>query len=327
MSKFHINNSFEVKQCKATLMPCRFTEHYTNEKEAYKAAEELILKENEEIATIYSLKKLTQKPRITRMLDKNNFQKLDPITQKTVIAGINRINPKLSAKEREYWQTIYDQSPAGKIALKRLQKTNPQKFKEKQEKIQQHKFDNAEIDFEKTEQSLSNVEQKEMILLSATWMSNLSPEEIDSIHWITTHGSGIINKYMRNEEHPSAHNYSKEFIAKQAQSFLSAMKKSPVINKPITIYRGTKEKNVIKDFSNSPASSSTDYKVAENFTKNKTNAIIMKISTRKIANVSTMSDWGIDESEILAPLGKYEQKETTKLHQYSVIELNYIDED
>lgn len=324
MTKFHINNDYEVKACKATLMPCRFKEHFTDEKEASLQAEKLLLKENESLQTISTLNKLTEKIRVKGVLNEKSFNNLDPITQKTVIAGINRIDTSLPKKEQEYWQTIYEQSPAGSIAMKRLQKTNPSEYSKKQKLANIHKFDDASVNFSDIEKRLSKHPEKEMILLSATWMSNMSPEEIDNIYWTTTHGAGILNKHIRGQEHPSAHNYSKDFLDKQAELFTSAMKKAPIVDEPVVIYRGTRERNMIVDQLDSPASSSTDKNIADKFAAQKTNNLIMEISTNKVPSAITMSSWGAEEAEVLAPLGSYKKTGEKKINNSKVIQLEFI---
>lgn len=325
MIRFHINNNYEVRACKATLMPCKFKEHFTDEKEAFKEAENLLLKENESLQTISTLNKLTEKIRVKGILNKESFKNLDPITQKTVIAGINRINSSLPKQEQEYWQTIYEQSPAGKLAMKRLQKTNPAEYAKKTKIAETNSFDDAPTDFSNIENTLSNHSQKEMIMISATWMSNMSPEEIDSIYWTTTHGAGILNKHIRGQEHPSAHNYSKAFLDKQVDLFTSAMNKAPTVEKPVTIYRGTRERNLIIDSLNSPASSSTDRNIADKFAEQKTNNIVMEIHTNKVPSAITMSSWGIEEAEVLAPLGTYENiGEITSKRNNRIVQLKFV---
>lgn len=314
MKKFHINNDGEAKECRASKIPCRFQEHFTDLDTAQKAAEKRLEEKTQLFNKITALNNLTKTKRVDKILTEKTFDELDFETRKMIVASV-----KLQEKgaDKALWQAVYDSTPAGQLILQRYTKSDKKQRMNKAQQINELVKSDDDVNFTSatlgkkffnndTSNNSSNVPNvRELQLMSASWMSNMSPDEIDTMNWITGHGAGILNKHLINEKHYSAHQYSTEELDRKQQLFLSAMNKAPEVDEPVEIYRGTKYKyRIVEELSN-VASSSVEQKIAEDFTKNKPNAVVMKIRTNKVPSLMLMSDYGIEESEILAPLGKY----------------------
>lgn len=316
MKKFHINNDGEAKECRASKIPCRFQEHFTDLDTAQKAAEKQLEEKTQLFNKITALNNLTKTKRVDKILTEKTFDELDFETRKMIVASV-KILDEGQRDNKATWQAIYDSTPAGQLILQRYNKSDKKQRVNKAKQINELVKSDSDLDFTSktlgkdffnndTSNNSSNVPNiRELQLISASWMSNMSPDEIDTMNWITGHGAGILNKHLINETHYSAHQYSTEELDRKRQLFLSAMNKAPEVDEPVEIYRGTKYKyRIVEELSN-VASSSVEQKIAEDFTKNKPNAVVMRIKTNKVPSLMLMSDYGIEESEILAPLGKY----------------------
>lgn len=326
--KYHVNDAHEVKECKANIFPCKFKTHYQDMKEAVNHAEKQLQEQHELFSKIDKFNKTAKNKRVKGILNNKEFDNLDIETRKMIVAAIKKLDNKSS--EHDLWHSIYDSTPPGQIALHRSKNSNKLRRLEKADKAMtvSHSMAFSSDDIELTnmnkemlnknftiqgknilEQDKHDLEDatKKMTLLSATWMSNLTSNEIDAVNWITGHGAGILNKHIIGEQHPSSHQYTKEFLDEKRDSFVSAMEKAPELDEPVVFYRGTKYKHVMNDSLNNIASSSYGSKVAKQFAKDKSNAVIMEIRTKKIPSVVAMSEWGTSELEIFAPLGKYKK--------------------
>jgi len=346
--KYHINKAGEVRLCNASLMPCKFKEHYDNEKEALLKAEEILSSEQTFISTLNKFDQNKKQKTVEGLLDNKKFETLDKETKKAIVSSILRMDN--NNKDQKLWKAIHDSTPVGQLFLRRLNTTSKEKRKKLAKEItelsEKIEYDKNLLDFESFNKPMKknnftsvneNLNKQpsyvlkeaehQMTVLSATWMSNLTAKEIDTINWITGHGSGILNKHMNNEEHALAHQYDKKFLDEKEQLFKSAMSKAPELDEPIVFYRGTKYKHAIKDELSGIASSSYGNNIALNFANNKPNAVVLEIKTKKVPSVVAMSEWGMSELEIFAPLGKYKQiGEFTSQDGTHIVQVEYISE-
>lgn len=139
--------------------------------------------------------------------------------------------------------------------------------------------------------------------ISVGWMSSLTPDEIQTINWMSSDGAHNLGEYIRNGYDPSnglMGRYSERYLAEQEKLFRSAMAKAPELDEPVVIYRGTHQ--VDFESVNSPQSCSGSEAVAFGFGPRE----IVEIKTKKMPALMAMSQYS-SEMEVLAPLGEYKK--------------------
>jgi hypothetical protein len=323
MSKYHINKQGNPGICKAEI-DCPFgdleTAHYAS-KNAARAAYE------KSAGSIFK-----------RAYPKINWPALSADKKLTIHAGMMRTLYRSGEPERIYWDAVWDNTKAGKLWLERKGMTGDHEVIVRTRKAQEVALNlptpeqpevlkiNAETNFSKVQDmkqlglplakgTTLDVTKRELVYLSAVWISNLSPEEIDAVSFMTSNGTSVMRQHLGGQE-PAIWGYDQypeKWLDRQYEYFLSAMDKAPVIDEAIILYRGTANEYIDLNVQ-LPRSTSADSTTAESFIRNLhlNSAVIWEIRTNKIASAMCMSAWGATEMEILAPLGDYE-----KLYEYS----------
>lgn len=320
--RYHVNSKGEAGVCRAK-KTCPFgdleSDHYSSPEEARQAYEQEMAQ-----ATF-------PRPQAT-FLTNETLKQLDPTTRKTVVAAFKRLRMRgRSREELAYWQAVYDSTPAGALWLERKKSerhgaTNPEVVERERnlqllsEVTEEHDLTLPEVSTDVFQQEFhgeepvtfarsgeSEAQKETLALASATWMANLTPEEIEAVSWLTSNGSSVVNQHLAGQE-PEIWGYdvySREHIDRQVELFRSAMAKAPELEEPVIIYRGTTADNLYLDQLDAPASSSVAGSVATGFTNGEGERVLLEIKTKKLPAVVGMSVWGVRELEVLAPLGRY----------------------
>lgn len=328
MARYHVNERGEAGMCRAR-KACPFgdltSDHYSSLGEARAAYE----------ASMGSI--VFAKP-TPLTLTTEAVARMDEEVQRLLVGAIKRVlkeeNPFIE-NQTAYWQAAYDSTAAGELWLERRGKEKHWSEKEHPEVTERRRNvaeflasvnenpmdltlptdpgDVFEHDFSTEEDSTypdrfdMGDEKVKLALLSGAWMSQLTPQEIEAVSWVTSNGASVMNQHLSGKEPEiwGYDTYPREFIDQQIAYFRSAMAKAPELDEPIIIYRGTGSEFANFEYLDRPASASLAGSVARGFANGEGEAVVLEIKTTKVPSVAGMSAWGVSELEVLAPLGKY----------------------
>lgn len=350
MTKYHVNDAGEPGRCTAKI-ECPFKlpldQHYSSPEEARAAYEASM--ENQTFGTNSSATN-SYTPITKEWLENadTDTQRTVMSAIGKVFGGPyyrHQENSLLKVLEETNWNAVYNSTVAGQLGIQR-------RVKEK-ENSGPNVFDYVDVEKEITEvedflnstkgsnlpiivpedpgevldKYFSTVEpisfkekisekekQSKLALISADWISRMTPEELEAVSWMTSNGTFITHQHLTGSHRNkwSVSTYPNEEIEKRLRSFQSAMTKVPELSEPIIIYRGTKSENLGYLDSDEielgvPASSSCAGSVAIDFTNGTGENVMLEIKTNKVASVVGLSEWGSSEMEVMAPLGKYKK--------------------
>lgn len=171
---------------------------------------------------------------------------------------------------------------------------------------------------------------------SAAWTAHLTPEELESVSWMTSNGFTVMRHHLDGREDPiwGYDTYSREMIDLNIAHVISAISKAPRLKKPVVIYRGIKGVHIFDDADKSAATTTrrpTDFgEVVSKFPVGSTvdlgplpqsatlnprtavsfsDEVVLEIKTRTFASPANVSAWNTTEYEVFAdPTRKYRVK-------------------
>lgn len=380
MTTYHVNEAGEPGRCKAE-HACPFKlpldQHYATPKEARASYEESM--ENKTFNTKSS------SPNNYTPITKEWLKSTDVDTQHMVMGALCKVfsRPEFSQNGQNYrdlfrglnWQAVYDSTSFGKLSLEQGSSytyneethTRPEyerrekaakRFKENIKKrnvkiiipsdpgdVFDNEFTTTEPRNFESQRGLAGMKTK-LALLSASWLTKLTPEEAESVRWMTSDGTYIVHNHLNGTLKKSDYEtYPQNHIEQQYKMFHKAMEKSPTLDEPVILYRGT-TMDTIKSFENSditvdrPLSSTVSGATAVEFGDGYGEDVMLEFKTRKVASVAGMSAWGASELEVLAPLGEYRKvgeftamrktrnnersRDFTKYDEFKIIQLEFV---
>lgn len=150
--------------------------------------------------------------------------------------------------------------------------------------------------------------RKALDIASSKWMQRITPAQMESISWITSNGSMVVNGHLAGNPVNiwGEDAYTPATIEDAIANTDSAMDAAPRLKEPVIAYRGIKPDIADAYRSVQPgeaisfpmhASASLDPTTASGFTSD--GSVVIEAKTRKIASTTAVSAWGSSESEIL----------------------------